>query len=102
MYKMSDAAAQVAEGIDFDRHYGRCVVMFGVPYQYTLSRILRYHHALADFFKLPSYSMVLHVMLLGGNVHAIESAWPSCLYVQGKAGVSQRDVPDQGERLSGV
>ena len=34
-------AAQVAEGIDFDRHYGRCVVMFGVPYQYTLSRILR-------------------------------------------------------------
>ena len=32
---------QVAEGIDFDRHYGRCVVMFGVPYQYTLSRILR-------------------------------------------------------------
>ena len=36
------AGAQVAEGIDFDRHYGRCVVMFGVPYQYTLSRILRY------------------------------------------------------------
>ena len=35
------SAAQVAEGIDFDRHYGRCVVMFGVPYQYTLSRILR-------------------------------------------------------------
>jgi DNA excision repair protein ERCC-2 len=34
-------AAQVAEGIDFDRHYGRCVVMFGVPYQYTLSRVLR-------------------------------------------------------------
>ena len=31
----------MAEGIDFDRHYGRCVVMFGVPYQYTLSRILR-------------------------------------------------------------
>lgn len=32
---------QVAEGIDFDRHYGRAVVMYGVPYQYTLSRILR-------------------------------------------------------------
>ena len=31
----------MAEGIDFDRHYGRCVVMYGVPYQYTLSRILR-------------------------------------------------------------
>lgn len=26
-------ARQVAEGIDFDRHYGRAVVMFGVPYQ---------------------------------------------------------------------
>lgn len=37
----SISALQVAEGIDFDRHYGRCVVMFGVPYQYTLSRILR-------------------------------------------------------------
>ena len=35
------ARGKVAEGIDFDRHYGRCVVMFGVPYQYTLSRILR-------------------------------------------------------------
>ena len=23
---------KVAEGIDFDRHYGRCVVMMGVPY----------------------------------------------------------------------
>ena len=38
----SVARGKVAEGIDFDRHYGRAVVMFGVPYQYTLSRILRY------------------------------------------------------------
>ena len=38
---LAKRAWQVAEGIDFDRHYGRCVVMFGVPYQYTLSRILR-------------------------------------------------------------
>lgn len=29
---------KVAEGIDFDRHYGRLVIMFGVPFQYTLSR----------------------------------------------------------------
>ena len=40
----SVARGKVAEGIDFDRHYGRAVVMFGVPYQYTLSRILRYDH----------------------------------------------------------
>lgn len=31
---------KVAEGIDFDRHYGRLVIMYGVPFQYTLSRIL--------------------------------------------------------------
>lgn len=37
-------SAQVAEGIDFDRHYGRCVVLFGVPFQYTLSRELRARH----------------------------------------------------------
>ena len=29
---------KVAEGIDFDKHYGRLVIMFGVPFQYTLSR----------------------------------------------------------------
>ncbi|MED6223554.1 hypothetical protein PIB30_075062 [Stylosanthes scabra] len=31
---------KVAEGIDFDRHCGRLVIMFGVPFQYTLSKIL--------------------------------------------------------------
>jgi len=37
----SVARGKVAEGIDFDRHYGRCVVLFGVPFQYALSRTLR-------------------------------------------------------------
>lgn len=37
----SVARGKVAEGIDFDRHYGRAVVMFGVPFQYTLSHVLR-------------------------------------------------------------
>ena len=36
----SVARGKVAEGIDFDRHYGRCVVMFGVPFQYTKSHVL--------------------------------------------------------------
>ncbi|GMY16655.1 general transcription and DNA repair factor IIH helicase subunit XPD [Fagus crenata] len=36
----SGARGKVAEGIDFDRHYGRLVIMFGVPFQYTLSKIL--------------------------------------------------------------
>ena len=33
--------AQVAEGVDFDRHYGRAVLLLGVPFQYTLGRVLR-------------------------------------------------------------
>jgi DNA excision repair protein ERCC-2 len=37
----SVARGKVAEGIDFDRHYGRAVIMFGVPFQYTLSNVLR-------------------------------------------------------------
>uniref|UniRef100_A0A2N9GW53 DNA 5'-3' helicase n=1 Tax=Fagus sylvatica TaxID=28930 RepID=A0A2N9GW53_FAGSY len=36
----SVARGKVAEGIDFDRHYGRLVIMFGVPFQFTLSKIL--------------------------------------------------------------
>lgn len=35
------ARGKVAEGIDFDRHYGRAVLVVGVPFQYTESRVLR-------------------------------------------------------------
>ncbi|KAK2161713.1 hypothetical protein LSH36_111g05059 [Paralvinella palmiformis] len=38
---LSVARGKVSEGIDFDHHYGRAVIMFGVPYVYTQSRILR-------------------------------------------------------------
>lgn len=37
----SIARGKVAEGIDFDRHYGRCVIIIGIPFQYSLSRVLR-------------------------------------------------------------
>jgi len=37
----SVARGKVAEGIDFDRHYGRAVLLFGIPYQYTLSHVLK-------------------------------------------------------------
>jgi DNA excision repair protein ERCC-2 len=37
---LSVARGKVAEGVDFDEHYGRCVIMFGVPFQYTKSRQL--------------------------------------------------------------
>jgi len=35
------ARGKVSEGIDFDHQYGRCVILFGIPYVYTESRILR-------------------------------------------------------------
>lgn len=38
---LSISRGKVAEGIDFDGHYGRAVVMFGVPFVNTESRILR-------------------------------------------------------------
>lgn len=37
----SVARGKVSEGIDFDNHYGRTVLMIGVPFQYTESRILK-------------------------------------------------------------
>ncbi len=37
---LSIARGKVAEGIDFDRHYGRAVILFGIPYQYTKSPVL--------------------------------------------------------------
>lgn len=38
---LSVARGKVSEGIDFDHHFGRAVIMFGMPYVYTQSRILR-------------------------------------------------------------
>jgi len=38
---LSVARGKVSEGINFDRHYGRAVIMFGVPFQYTQSHVLR-------------------------------------------------------------
>lgn len=38
---LSVARGKVSEGIDFTGHYGRAVLLFGIPYQYTESRILK-------------------------------------------------------------
>nr|CAA43022.1 rad15 [Schizosaccharomyces pombe] len=38
---LSVARGKVSEGVDFDHHYGRAVIMFGIPYQYTESRVLK-------------------------------------------------------------
>ncbi|CAO4368451.1 unnamed protein product [Caenorhabditis nigoni] len=37
----SVARGKVSEGIDFSHHLGRCVIMLGIPYMYTESRVLR-------------------------------------------------------------
>ena len=35
------ARGRVSEGVDFEHHLGRCVIMIGIPYVYTKSNILR-------------------------------------------------------------
>jgi len=50
---LSVARGKVSEGIDFDHNYGRAVLMFGIPYQYTESRILKARlEYLRDNFKI--------------------------------------------------
>ncbi|CAG0898524.1 unnamed protein product [Cyprideis torosa] len=38
---LSVARGKVSEGVDFDHHLGRAVLMLGIPYMYTQSRILK-------------------------------------------------------------
>ncbi|XP_023211694.1 TFIIH basal transcription factor complex helicase XPD subunit-like [Centruroides sculpturatus] len=38
---LSVARGKVSEGVDFDHHLGRAVLMFGIPFVYTQSRILK-------------------------------------------------------------
>ncbi|TPX36511.1 hypothetical protein SmJEL517_g01355 [Synchytrium microbalum] len=38
---LSVARGKVSEGVDFDHNYGRAVILFGIPYQYTESRLLK-------------------------------------------------------------
>lgn len=50
---ISIARGKVAEGVDFDRHYGRCVLLFGIPIQYTQSHVLRARMAyMLDKYKI--------------------------------------------------
>ncbi|KAJ3139729.1 DNA-dependent ATPase of the nucleotide excision repair factor 4 complex [Physocladia obscura] len=50
---LSVARGKVSEGVDFDHNYGRAVILFGIPYQYTESRILKARlEYLRDNFKV--------------------------------------------------
>lgn len=72
---LSVARGKVAEGIDFDRHYGRAVVMMGVPYQYTLSRILRARlEYLQETFQIKendylAFDAIRYVLVVDGKVY---------------------------------
>jgi DNA excision repair protein ERCC-2 len=50
---LSVARGKVAEGVNFEKHYGRAVLMIGIPFQYILSRTLRARLAyLRDKFRI--------------------------------------------------
>lgn len=50
---LSVARGRAAEGIDFDGQYGRAVILFGVPFQYTESRVLKARlQFLAEHFQI--------------------------------------------------
>lgn len=38
---LAEARGKVSEGVGFDHHLGRAVLLFGIPYVYTHSRILK-------------------------------------------------------------
>ena len=51
----SIARGKVSEGVDFAGHYGRCVLVFGVPFRNTLSRNLNARMSfLKDNFNIKS------------------------------------------------
>lgn len=56
---------KVAEGVDFDRHFGRCVVLFGIPFQYALSRVLK---ARLDFLRVSQVILSFRSLCLGRTV----------------------------------
>lgn len=62
----------MSEGIDFDHNYGRAVLMFGIPYQYTESRILKVSER--QGWLVPDRKVTLifdHSTRLGWNTYVI-------------------------------
>ena len=58
---LSVARGKVSEGVDFDHHLGRAVLMMGIPYVYTQSRILK---ARLEYLRDQGpYSTILTILL---------------------------------------
>lgn len=51
---LSVARGKVSEGIDFDNHYGRAVLMFGIPFVYTrvCFTLFPFVHPILDVHKI--------------------------------------------------
>lgn len=61
---LSVARGKVSEGIDFDHHLGRAVLMFGIPYVYTQSRILKARlEYLRDQFQVSQYLKIIEFLI---------------------------------------
>ncbi|KAG1684720.1 General transcription and DNA repair factor IIH helicase subunit XPD [Nymphon striatum] len=52
---LSVARGKVSEGVDFDHHLGRAVLMCGIPYVYTQSKILKRFSRMDKKGKLPKW-----------------------------------------------
>lgn len=63
---LSVARGKVSEGVDFDHHLGRAVLMFGIPYVYTKSRILK---ARLDYLR-DQFQVILESRKLNFNNYA--------------------------------
>jgi Rad3-related DNA helicase len=55
------ARGKVSEGVDFDHHLGRAVLMLGIPYVYTQSRILR---ARLEYLRNASFTQLTTYVLI--------------------------------------
>lgn len=80
---------KVAEGIDFDRHYGRLVIMFGVPFQYTLSRFI----SVTAFFCFATFVIVTEAWLFSFCIFELQN-------IARKVGVFTGEFSDKRRRLS--
>jgi len=59
---LSVARGKVSEGVDFDHHLGRAVLMFGIPYVYTQSKILQARlEYLRDQFQVSKWYEIIYI-----------------------------------------
>ena len=77
---LSVARGKVSEGVDFDHHLGRCVIMMGIPYVYVLRPPHRHyvlpHHSTRMLFGFLRRRRSCYVLVPVGWGHALLSPKP--------------------------